>query len=106
MNAAARRKADAKPTWTSLVLGALTKADDFLSLDQLMAATGANMNQVTASLHHLSKRHAVESVVGGDGKLWWFATPASDDRTKVVEQRIREPEGNRTRGRRVVKQKT
>jgi hypothetical protein len=80
---------DKKPTWTSLVLDVLVRADDFMSTAQVMAATGANIDQTTAALHHLSKCKAVESVVGGDGNLWWFATPDHDCRLRTVEERAR-----------------
>ena len=93
------RRADRHPTWTSLVLEALERADDFLSMEHLLTASGAeNTNQVSAALHHLAKYGAVESVVGGDGKLWWFATGV-DNRMKIVEERAREPKGNRHRRR-------
>lgn len=93
-----RRAADKRPTWTSLVFEALVRANDFASVPMLMAATRGTVNQVTAALSHLAKRHAVESVVGPDGKLWWFATPDYDDRIRVVEERVPEEPGNRRRG--------
>lgn len=89
-------KADRKPTVTKLVLDALQVCDDFLSLELLRAATGANNNQITAALHHLQKRKAVDCVVGPDDLLWWFAT-GEDDRQRIVEERVAEPPGNRTR---------
>lgn len=94
-------KAERKPTHTSLVLAALTKADDILSFAQIKALVpGSSVNQVSASLCHLAKRHAVENVVGNDEALWWFATPAADDRERIVEERAPEPKGNRTRKKR------
>lgn len=91
------RAADKKPTWTSLVLDALISADDFMSVPMLMAATSANFGQATAALHHLAKCKAAESVVGGDGKLWWFATPSCDCRQYAVEERAPEEPGTRCR---------
>lgn len=93
------RAADKKPTWTSLIFDALVEADDFLSVPMLMAITKANMGQTTAALHHLAKCKAIESVVGGDGNLWWFATPGCDCRTKTVDERVPEEPGNRCRRR-------
>jgi hypothetical protein len=92
-------KADKKPTWTSLICDALIQADDFMSVPILMVATKANFGQTTAALHHLAKCKAVESVIGGDGKLWWFATPSCDCRNRVVEERVPEEPGSRCRGR-------
>ena len=86
-----------KPTWTSLVLDALISADDFMSVPMLMAATSANFGQATAALHHLAKCKAAEAVVGGDGKLWWFATPSCDCRQYTVEERAPEEPGTRCR---------
>lgn len=86
-----------QPTWTSLVLAALVKADDFMSADMLRAVIpGLTNNRYTASIHHLRKRRAIDSVEG-DGRLWWFATPHTDDRTFHQEQRIPE-EQKRKRG--------
>lgn len=90
-------RADQVPTWTCKTAAALAAQDDFMSMEQLRAATGASVCQMSATLHHLSKRRAVESVRGGDGKLWWFATPETDDRMRPVEQRVVEPKGNRVR---------
>jgi hypothetical protein len=87
------------PTWTSLILEELVRADDFLSLGDLIARTGATHNQTTASIHNLSKFRAIESVVGGDGSLWWFATPDQDTRQHTHEERVREEPGTRCRKR-------
>jgi len=92
-----RKAADRRPTWTSLVLDALVKSDDFLSLSGVMARTGATVNRATAALHHLGKFRVVEYVVGGDGKLWWFATPEQDSRLRHVDERVPEEPGTRRR---------
>lgn len=99
-------KADAKPTWTSLVEKALVESDDFMNMEQIVAATRASINQVSAALSHLAKRKAVEPVVGGNDKLWWFATPDTDDRSKKVEQRVPEEKGTRNRRKRATKETT
>ena len=91
-----RSKQDKRPTWTSLILEALTKADDFMTAQQLCVATGANINQVSAALHHLRKRHAVDCLAS-DNQLFWFATPEGDDRERVVEERRPEEPGTRRR---------
>ena len=89
-------RADARPTWTHLVLEALRTADDFMSFEQIAASTGASHNQLSATLHHLQNRKAVEAVEV-NGKPWWFATGA-DTRTKTVDVRVPEEPGNRRRG--------
>lgn len=88
-------KADQQPTWTSKVTDALRKADDFMSFAQLQAATGADNNQLSATLHHLKNRRVVDAMEG-DGSLWWYLT-GEDTRQRAVEMRQPEPKGNRTR---------
>lgn len=94
-------RADRRPTWTKLILQALVAADDFATAQQLCAATGANIGQCTAALHHLRARHAVDCLAS-DGQLFWFATPASDDRARVVDERTPEEPGTRRRRGKVV----
>jgi len=94
-----KNRQDARPTHTCLVLQALAGwPQDFASVRDLMEATGSNYAQVTAALFHLRARHAADVVVEHDGQSWWFATPGDDDRTKVVNERVPEPPGNRRRG--------
>lgn len=96
--ARAMNRADRRPTHTRLVLQALADwQQDFASIRDLMAATGSSYNQVSAALFHLRARHAVDVVVERDGQAWWFATPGDDDRTKVVDERVPELPGNRSR---------
>lgn len=80
-----RRPKETKPTTTSLVTQALAQADDFMSLEWLLVATGRPPSPVKAALHWLRLRHAIDSVESG-GRLWWFSTPSEDDRTKTLEQ--------------------
>jgi len=95
-------RADRRPTWTSLILEALVRGDDFATVPQLCAATKAKLGQCTAALHHLRAHHAADCLAS-DGQLFWYATPGTDDRTKIVPERAPEPAGNRTRRSRVVK---
>lgn len=92
------RRLNKAPTWTSLVEQALIEADDFMSLDQIEMAIGASLNQATAALHHLQHHRAVDAVEGG-GRLWWFATPADDNRLRKVHERVPEEPGTRKRRR-------
>lgn len=89
-------KADRRPTWTNVVLDVLVKADDFMNLDAIYAAVKPEVSsQVRAALLNLKIHNCVDSVVGGDGKLWWFATPADDTRSRIIRERAKEEPGNR-----------
>jgi hypothetical protein len=86
-----------RPTWTHLVLNALSEADDFMTAQQLCEVTGGSVNQVTAALHHLKvKAHAVDCMESDD-RLWWYITGV-DRRTIIHELRMPE-DSPRSRGR-------
>lgn len=91
-----KKKADRKPTWTSLVRDALQSADDFMSFEQLLKATGASRTQLHATLHHLKVNAGAVDCIEGEGHLWWFWT-GQDKRGYSHEERIVEPEGSRNR---------
>ena len=87
-----------QPTCTSLVLEALVGSDDFLNNRKLMEATGCNIGQVSASTHHLRKRHAIDCVVEPDGVAWWYALPPeSDNRMYHHDERTPETKPRRRR---------
>lgn len=86
-----------EPTWVSRVEDALRTADDFLSLTEVMARSGATHNRATAALHSLRGYRAVDSVESG-GRLYWFATPGDDARCRHVATRRPEEPGTRRRG--------
>lgn len=93
-----RKNAPRVPTHTSKVMDALTHcAEDFMTTQQLMEATGSAYNQCTAALFHLRRRGAVDVVVEADGRGWWFATPGDDDRTRIIEERTPEDKPRRRR---------
>lgn len=101
-----RNRREKRPTWTSLVLAVLTEADDFVLAHQVSEFLrntrfepegGPNRNQVSAALCHLRKVRAADCL-SSDGKLFWYATPAMDRRTVIVEQRTPEEPGTRRRG--------
>lgn len=77
-------------------------ADDFLTLRMLVAKTGMTTNQVSASLSHLRSYHVVD-VIETEGGLWWFLTPDTDTRSRVVEERTPEDSPRRPRRRKVTK---
>lgn len=91
-----RTKNPPKPTWTGLTYQALLTADDFMSLQQLLEVTKASVNQLTAALHSLKTYQAVDSVESG-GRLYWFATPLTDKRSRQLEERRPEDPGTRRR---------
>lgn len=85
-------------TTTTLVLEALVRADDFMSMSQLVNATGRSTNRVTAALHHLKVHKAIQAMEAG-GQLYWYATQADDDRHRVVEEKREELKPRRPRKR-------
>lgn len=105
MPRATTRKADRKPTFTSVVLDVLIEADDFCSMSTIhsMAMSPSRglppekvtLHVIEVTLQHLHRNRAVDSVVGGDGKLWWFATPDNDRRPYTVGIRKHEEVGSR-----------
>lgn len=82
-------------TWTYLVEEALRRADDFISVAELRARTGANPNQLSATLHHLQKCGVVDAVVA-QGTLFWFYA-GGDTRTYSLEVRADEERPRRPR---------
>lgn len=90
-----------EPTSTGIVYRALCAADDFRTLRQLIRECGLSCNRVSAALHHLRARRAVD-VMDVEGQLWWFATPDTDNRSSTVDERT--PETHPRRPRRTKKQ--
>lgn len=90
MNRAAKH-----PTWTHLVEETLRTADDFVSFEDIKAATGANRNQTSAALHHLQSRKVVDAV-SVQGVPFWFYT-GLDTRIYTVEERVKEENPRRVR---------
>jgi hypothetical protein len=92
------------PTATSRIYQALLdRPEDFMSVRQLMAATGCTYNQTTAALFQLRRYQAADVVIEASGSGWWFATPDTDLRSRTVdERRVEEPGSRRHRISRVV----
>lgn len=89
-------KRNTETTATFLVLDALKRADDFRTGRQLMDETRLSTNRVSAALYHLLKYKAVE-FIESERKLWWFATPTSDTRSKTVDERVMESKPRKVR---------
>lgn len=87
-------KAPKEPTFTSIVENWMKQQDDFVTLDQIKAGTTLNTNRVSACLTHFYRRKVVDFIVS-DGKTYWYATPDTDDRTRVVEEKVPEEQGSR-----------
>jgi hypothetical protein len=90
------------PSHVSLVGDALRAADDFLLPSVLVQATGLRPVDVRTSLIHLF-RYSAASFVEEGGQTFWYATPETDKRMKVVRERT--PEGDGHRGGKVEKQR-
>lgn len=87
----------AEPSFVSIVEKALREADDFMSLREVREVTGMNVNRATASLNHLWK-FKVADFMSQNGVTFWYYTPETDRRTKIVPERVREDQGTRRRG--------
>lgn len=75
-----------RTTTTTLVLEELVRADDLLTVRDLMdRLPSEGVNRITAALHHLHIHCAVQCIEGGS-RLWWFATPQDDNRYRVLRE--------------------
>ena len=83
-------------TTTTLVMEALQRADDFLTVHQLCQVTGRSNNRVTAALHSLKGYQAIEAMDVG-GRLYWYATPKADTRVRTVEEKVEEVKPRKSR---------
>lgn len=72
--------------YTTQVFETLRKQDDFLTTQQIKDQTKLITSLVTRSLQHLRLHKAVDAIMV-DGVLWWFATPHSDTRIRVVQEK-------------------
>lgn len=92
----ASRSADVETSYTKKVTDALEAADDFMSLKALAEATGLNLKALRPTLWWLRKIKAVDSLESG-GTLWWFLTPDTDSRSKVINAHRKEDEPRKVR---------
>ncbi len=72
-------------TTTTLVEEAFRETDDFLTAADLIQRTGRSMNQVSAALFHLRKHRAID-VMPVEGRLYWYATPTEDTRSRRIAE--------------------
>lgn len=73
------------PTYVSIVFELLKLRDDFLTKAMIQADTRLEATLVNRSLTHLRSHRAVDAITV-DGVLWWYATPHTDTRLKVVKE--------------------
>lgn len=93
-----RQRKDREPTKTSRVWELMLRANDYLTWRQIQEATDLSPANVASILHALLDYGAVECFES-NGKLWWYATPGGDRRSRIIELRAPEPPGNRGGGR-------
>lgn len=75
-----------EPTNTTLVLNYLIESNDYITAREVMQQLRLSSNRTTAALHHLYKYRAVD-FIEVKGRLWWFATPQTDARSRRVDLR-------------------
>lgn len=88
-------------TLTATIERLLAEADDFLSTQELVDAAHRPRGDVVRTLLYLRQHKAVDVVIQS-GVGHWLSTPATDDRSRRVEERagetrprrIRRPHGN------------
>ena len=85
---------DRSPTTTKRVSECLSETD-FITAHQIAVKLKTGVSQVAGALCHLRNYQAADSVAS-EGRLWWFATPATD--TRVRELPEAKPQGNGYRG--------
>lgn len=78
-------------TTTTLIVEALERADDFMTMAQIVAATGRTTARVNVALHHLKKHRAIDAMAV-EGRLYWYGTPETDSRCKQFDERVEETE--------------
>ena len=83
-------------TYTSIVYDYLCGADDFRKAAHVVEATKLTSGHVSTSLHALKAYRAVDCIEQ-DHSLWWFATPETDTRLRVVLERTPETKKRRLR---------
>lgn len=91
-----------RPTDVSVVLNYLIKLDDFASRKMIHEATSTPMNRVRPALAHLQSHLCIDAVIVNKNELWFYATPASDDR-KVIKKETPNGITRTEKGRRAAK---
>lgn len=75
-----------RPTDVSVVLDFLTKLDDFANRKMIHEATGVTMNRIRPALAHLQMHFCIDALIVNGNELWFYATPASDNRKLVKKE--------------------
>lgn len=87
-------------TYTTQVYEVLEK-DPFLTAKAILQKLPAlNMNQVAAALSYFRNR-GVASVEPDGGELYWYLTPETDSRTKIVTEKAHFTKKYKPRARKV-----
>ena len=75
-----------RPTDVSVVLAYLVDLDDFANRKMIHEATAIPMNRVRPALAHLKLHFCIDAVIVNSNELWFYATPASDNRVKIMKE--------------------
>lgn len=84
----------ARPTHVALTERALKEGDDFLTVWNLRDRTKLEGQKILVSLHHLFEHRAAAMLVD-QGVTYWYGTPETDNRVKVILERKPEEPGSR-----------
>lgn len=87
-----------EPTAVSIVFDALIRADDFLTGRHLQKMTNLSSNRVSAALYNLLKYKAA-NYIEAEKKLWWYPTPETDTRSRVIPEKVPETKPRKPRKR-------
>lgn len=87
-----------EPTITTRVMDSLVRCDDLLTARQLRERYLPDVRPARIATALIELRHfkAVDCVEQPD-RLWWYATPESDTRTRVIHERCPETKPRRSR---------
>ncbi len=82
-------------TYTYLVLECLKERNDYVTYDELYdyvreTRSEVVLSHISAACFHLKEHKAIDFVIDGDGRVFWYFTPESDDRSRTVDERTPE----------------
>lgn len=94
-----RRHRDAEPSCVSLVEAELGDGEFHSRRELKQRLSKLSPAQISASLIWLRRAGAADCVIEPDGQDWWLLTPATDQRVRKIEERVKEEKGSRRRRR-------